>query len=66
VGIVADLGHARWWVRKVDTAGDESQAGNPPGSYYVPNPFAIASIGKRNEERLRRSENIHWRAVEPA
>jgi hypothetical protein len=31
-----------------------------PGSYDVANPFAVTSVGWRNEERLRRSKNIQW------
>src|SRR5438874_12982308 len=33
--------------------------------YYVLDPFAFSSVGKRNQESLRGSKNIHWSPVDP-
>jgi len=34
--------------------------------YYVPDPFAIPSVGERDEESLGHSKNIHWCPIDPA
>jgi hypothetical protein len=34
--------------------------GSPSGQ-YIPDPFAIPSVGERNQESLGRLKHIHWR-----
>ena len=47
-------------------AGSEETEIASASRHYILHPFAVPSVGERNQESLRRSKNIHWRPVDPA